>query len=238
MRKYILAICVLVIVIVALIFIQHQTQTALREQNDSLRAQLEQIQNDNALLSNSLAQAQSPQSSPDQSRELARLRNQVGLLRQQTNELARRRADNNQSPVQSVPTQNQPEQLSPQDQFQIDQIHRMSALKQLALAMHMYAADNQDQFATNFDQLNNLLGGATNFEGGVTLDSFEFMNTGLTGPGTPDLLIFRAKTPRQNPDGNWIRAYGFADGHVELRSSPDGNFDDFEKQHSPAPPPQ
>jgi prepilin-type processing-associated H-X9-DG protein len=38
-------------------------------------------------------------------------------------------------------------------------------------------------------------------------------------------------------DGTWQKTYGFADGHAEIHTEPDGNFDDWESQHIIPPPP-
>jgi prepilin-type processing-associated H-X9-DG protein len=49
--------------------------------------------------------------------------------------------------------------------------------------------------------------------------------------------VLRQKQARQNHGGRWSRTYGFADGHCEVASSPDGNDDAWEKQHIVMPPP-
>ena len=128
------------------------------------------------------------------------------------------------------------DQVTADDLFQIKQMRTVIALRQIEVANKTYAIDNQDHFATNFDQLVNEFGSHTNFGHGVTLDSFEFVNAGQVTDEMPDVIAFREKNPRQDPDGTWTRVYGFADGSVQTRSSQDGNFDDYEKQHSPPPP--
>jgi RNA polymerase sigma factor (sigma-70 family) len=69
--------------------VQYHSQTSLQGQNQQLRQQLESLQSGNIELSNQLAQANASlrQSNTDPSIELLRLRNEVGLLRHQTNEL-------------------------------------------------------------------------------------------------------------------------------------------------------
>lgn len=67
---------------------QHQAQATLREENESLRQQISQLQSANAGFSNHLAElttASTPNS--DRLRELLRLRGEVGLLRRQQREL-------------------------------------------------------------------------------------------------------------------------------------------------------
>lgn len=36
-------------------------------------------------------------------------------------------------------------------------------------------------------------------------------------------------------DGKWAKVYAFADGHSQLVSPPDGNFEAWEKKHIPVP---
>jgi hypothetical protein len=78
--------------------VHHRAQVRLREENDSLRQQLEQltqIEADNERLSNLVAQANN-QLPNEQLMELLKLRGEVGLLRQQTNGLQKLREQNQQ----------------------------------------------------------------------------------------------------------------------------------------------
>ena len=75
--------------------VQHQAQLQLRDENKSLREQLEQIEADNERLSNLVKQANN-QIPNEQFMELLKLRGEAGLLRQQTNELQTLREQNQQ----------------------------------------------------------------------------------------------------------------------------------------------
>ena len=78
---------------------QHQTQAKLRAENGELRQQLAQPRTD-AEPANQVATADEAKALPeDQMRELMRLRGEVGILRQQTNDLSARLA--NSRPVQA-----------------------------------------------------------------------------------------------------------------------------------------
>jgi RNA polymerase sigma factor (sigma-70 family) len=72
--------------------VQHQTQTELRDENQSLRQQIAQLQMNNESLSNRLsatADAKSPPArslSDEEMNELLRLRGEVGMLQRQANE--------------------------------------------------------------------------------------------------------------------------------------------------------
>ena len=41
--------------------------------------------------------------------------------------------------------------------------------------------------------------------------------------------MLREKQARLTPDGRWQKAYGFVDGHCEIHTEADGNFDAYEK---------
>ena len=78
--------------------VQHQTQTRLRAENESLMQQLAQLKTGNESLSNRLAATGNSKSlSDEQFNELLRLRGEVGVLRGQTDEL-RKLAQARQSP--------------------------------------------------------------------------------------------------------------------------------------------
>jgi len=223
-------------------WIQHQASEKLRAdiaaltgQNDSLKAGAEN-------LANQLAQAANSQAvGKEQLNELLKLRGEVGQLRRQAGELARVKQQLQTAPSQVIAVPNPGTTLTPEDQFHLQEIHTVNAMKQLGLAMRIYAGDNNNQYATNFDQLKNELGGVTNFPGNISLDAIEFVNAGLVNETMPDMIIFRERQPRRNPsDGpSWQRIYGLADGSVQTIYSDDaGTFDSFEKPRLVPPPNQ
>ncbi len=86
--------------VAAPIFVQHRSLVRLREENQVLQQQadqLTQLATENERLSNLVAQAKSSQALSDERLcELLRLRAKVGFLSDQTNELARLRQENRQ----------------------------------------------------------------------------------------------------------------------------------------------
>ena len=79
--------------------LKHRATAKLREDNRALRQQAEQlagVSGESQRLSNLLARASSPALPEAQMRELLRLRGEVGVLRQQTNELAQVHTENSQ----------------------------------------------------------------------------------------------------------------------------------------------
>jgi type II secretory pathway component PulJ len=85
----------------AWVVLEHQKQVGLRRERQALEQRLEQMAqlvSSNEQLSNLLAQANSRRSlTDDQSRELLRLRGQIGVLRQQTSDVETVREQNRQA---------------------------------------------------------------------------------------------------------------------------------------------
>jgi len=48
--------------------------------------------------------------------------------------------------------------------------------------------------------------------------------------GTSKTVLLREKKSRKSPDGEFVKAYAFADGHAEMISCPDHDFAAMEKQ--------
>lgn len=218
---------------------QHQALEKQRADNGALAQRFTQMQADNESLLNRLANvADSQKLSEKQFNELLKLRGEVGVLRRQVGEFGKLREENQQLRSQNSASQSQTVMLTPEEQFKLQEFHTVNAMKQLCLAMRIYAGDHNEQYATNFDQLKNELGGVTNFPGNISLDVVEFVNAGLVNDTMPDKIIFRERVPRRiSSDGSWQRIYGLADGSVQtIYSSGNGDFDDFEKPRLVPPP--
>src|ERR1700733_10747755 len=95
---------------------QQQTQNKLRAKNESLQQQLAQLQTDNENFSNRLAEiGEAKKLSDEQFGELLKLRGEVGVLRQQTNELGKLREENHQLYASAVKNgKDSPKNISPQ----------------------------------------------------------------------------------------------------------------------------
>ena len=213
--------------------VQHQEQKHLRAENGLLRQQIAQLQTDNVASSNQLADAgNSKELRDDQLHELLKLRGEVGSLRNQAAQFGKIGEENQRlrartfSPTQSV-------QVSPADQFKLEEWHTVDTMKYVGLAMRIYSGDHQDVLVTNFDQITATSIYDTNRPGSIALDGLEFMNAGSLSYDHPDMIMFREKNPRQTLDGRWVREYGMVDGSVQTIYSDNGNFNDYEKLHSP-----
>ncbi len=110
---------------------------------------------------------------------------------------------------------------------------KMSYSKSWMLAFILYAEKHQDQFPTDFEQAREFLPKPAQMETNVTTDQFEIVYQGswrdIKNP--MKVVVVREKQARQMPNGKWSRTYAFADGHSELHSEPDGNFEAWEKEH-------
>lgn len=98
-----------------LLVFEHQATTKLREKNQAMQQQVEQVGRlgeENQRLSNLIAQASNPASLPkDQLGELLRLRGEVGPLRRQKAEGEKLRAEN--SRLRAAPTNRSPTAVTP-----------------------------------------------------------------------------------------------------------------------------
>ena len=213
--------------------IQYQAQQKSRDDNETLRQQLAQLKTDNESLSNRLVAATDAKSLTDeQFNELLRLRGKVGMLCQQTNEIGalREKLDNLKQSFQS-PSRN----ISSEEQQQEMAMHKMSDAKQAGLLLRMFADDNNSQVPTNFDQVVSYLGN-TNFVQ-VFSNEFEIVYRGSMTNIANLLSAIVVQEHRAWPtyDGKWAKVYGFADGHSQLITEPDGDFANFEQQHMAQP---
>jgi len=213
-----------------------QKQATLHQENDSLRQQLTQLENDNENLSNRLAVVgKSRNPAEDQLRELLKLRGEVGLLQRQVGEIGKLRDEIQR--LQAAPRNPQPlpasaDALEQQQQAAMVSLNRA---RQGILGFIMFADANQQQFPPSFAEA------APYFKEGLDPIAMNFeivyigSITNITNVATT--VVLREKHATQTLDGKWRKTYGFADGHAEIHTEPDGNFDDWESKHIIPPPP-
>ncbi len=214
--------------------LQQQAQARLREVDDSARQQadrLAQLSIDNERLSNQLAQAaESPREG--QLDNLQKLRAEAAKLRAQTNEMTALLAENRRLRT-PPPTAQAPPKTPLQAKEEL--MNKMNFSRQVVLAFIMHANDHEGQFPTNFDQAMPYLGGAHFADTNITTDQFDITYQGswqaITNPASVIVLREKQANPPNSPGGKWNKAYGFADGHVEIHAEADGNFDAWEQQH-------
>jgi RNA polymerase sigma factor (sigma-70 family) len=177
---------------------QHRAQENLRADNAELAQELAQLKTANASLSNRLAAAGDAQSLPaGQLNELMKLRGEVGILRQQTNQLGRLQQEN-QKLLSQVATQSEiTNQLSAEDQFTLQQTHAVDAMAVLLNAVKNYATNHNGQYPENFDQLTAFGNLETNhFTGNLGLGDFEIVKDDLVDQ-QGGKVILRLRVPIQ-----------------------------------------
>ncbi|HEY5911962.1 MAG TPA: sigma-70 family RNA polymerase sigma factor [Verrucomicrobiae bacterium] len=218
--------------VAAPLVVHHHAELKLRAKDEQLRQasdQLTQAAAENERLSNLLVKSSSdvPQSELN---DLLRLRGEVGSLRRQLAE-ARRSSQKNATPPAAQPrdeTEGQQKELA---------MARLDFPKYWMLAFTLYAAQNQAQCPTNFDQAAAFLPPEFTNRPGVVQEQFEIVYQGafntITNPQS--IIVIREKEAVQGSDGAWHRAYGFADGHSELHRADNGDFGPWEAQHMLAP---
>ncbi|MEI6390285.1 MAG: sigma-70 family RNA polymerase sigma factor [Verrucomicrobiota bacterium] len=229
-----------VAVVATSVVVQHQAQAALQSQDESLRQQSAELARQQAENERLAGLVQAGGSRANTLDELTSIRSEVEALRKQTNSLAlsleenrRLRARNAQQPTGS------PSILEAREEERKWAIGRMNYTKQWLLAFIMFADQNHNRFPTSFDEAQPFLPKEAMTETNFTTGQFEILYQGsITNITTPSLtVVLREKQAHRTSDGKWSRAHGFADGHSEITSSPDGNYDAWEKQHIILPPP-
>ena len=146
----------------------------IRDESESLRQQITQLQASNESLSNRLAAAadakpSSAQSLPDgQSNELLKLRGEVGVLQRQANEA---------SQEAQVAEQKLATALSAKAQFESHQSATVNAAKQVGLAMRVFSTDQRESIPNQFSPNTNELGNSFTIQG-IAVFSFDFVNAG------------------------------------------------------------
>jgi hypothetical protein len=170
--------------------------------------------------------------SNEQFNDLLRLRSEVGMLRQRTNELGKTQASLENSLARAAAASQQSD--SPSDQQRKIAIAKINNSRGLVTKMILYASDHQGQFPTNFDQVDTYTGQSPE----STTNGFEIVYQGSGDQITnlANVIVMQESEAWQTYDGKWAKVYGFADGHSELHETTDGDFSAFEQRHSISPP--
>ena len=233
--------------------VQQREANRLRNENQQLVAEQDKLtgERDAALAGatsdkNELARLQKNHG------ELLRLRGEVGLLRGQVKDLERLREENRRLQAGLVKAGQASEQgeteLETDPQRQVAKT-KMELAKELMLGVIMYAADNEDQYPTDFNQVLSMFT-ADDKERRIwaikndpdarakLLNQFEIVIRGseknATNPG--NTIAIREKEPWLL-NGKRVKVYGWADGHSEVHSEPPEGFEVWEKQHMLPPQP-
>lgn len=211
-----------------LVFITSHFRAAMRERDAALVKQADriaQLESENERLSELILNAKSsdlqsrangvsglgvrtPQSN-EPSRELLRLRAEVGVLRRQANELVGVRKEN--ISLSQAVAEAETNRMPAEDQIMMRQTHAVNAMMTLLQAIKNYAAAHNGQFPANLDQIiasRDL--GSTNLAGNLRLDDFVFGQDDGTDPGGQPAIL-KLRTPIGKPGGGAVMIVGGID---------------------------
>ncbi len=179
-----------------------QTLQPLAEQIQQLQHERDEATNRLAGMADELAQANR------NNRELLKLRGEIGVLRQQSNEVGKLRQANQKLLTQNAEQSNSTNLLSAEDQFTLRQTHAVDAMSTLLNAIKSYAANHNGQYPERLDQLTasgDL--GTTNFAGNLGFDDFELNPEGAVDP-QGDKVILSIRVPIQRPGRESVLVWG------------------------------
>jgi RNA polymerase sigma factor (sigma-70 family) len=233
MAKTKAAIASAVVVTGAVLFllIQHSSQAKLREENDSLRQQVEslsQLPGENVRLSNLVAQASNPPTN-DHLNELLRLRSQVGILWAEAAQLKEVRRTNGPLEV-AIAKNGQPQEAA-----------KLSDATLVVWQLLDYETTNPNSpVLPRVEEIESFL---KKYDPRFTgTNAFERVYQGSIGSiavtNGHQVLVVREKQAWQGIDGGWRKAYGFGDSHAEIHLAADGDFTAWEAPRMASPPPR
>lgn len=203
----------------------------LQQEQAPLAAQIQELQNERDDATNRLGWLAEETAANEQNNlELLKLRGQVAMLRKQAQELGELREENQrlQAAARDAAAQKTGETDAQTQQRRI-MIQKMDDARQGVLSFILFASDHQNQYPTNFDQVTSYANPDLEAHMETNFDLvYSGLTTGITNPSST--VVLREKQASQSADGSWIKAYGYADGHAEIHSEPDGNFENWESQ--------
>ena len=225
-----MAVAIAVAGVTTAVVIQQQAQARMRTQDELSRQQAEQLAKSKT--ENEQLAASANNTGGNNLQALEKVRAEVAGLRAQTNALAKLREQNTRlgarNPQAAGGTKSPLEDM--EDQRTIA-IAKLNFTKQWCLAALMYAGDNKGQAPTNFDAAAEYIT-RKDLDTNLSFEQFEVVFQGsLQNVKNPSqTVIIRERGAVQGPNGNWAKAYGFADGHAEVHSEPQDDFTAFEQQ--------
>lgn len=217
--------------------LQQQAQEKLLGDNAALQQQLAQLQTDNQNLSNRLATVgDSKKLSDSQFNELLKLRGEVGVLQNQKSQVAKLQEENRQLRLSQVVRDAGAGPASEMEQEHKFALQELNRAKQGVLALLMFQADNENISPSNYLQMATYITD-TNFLNKLEAN-YDLLQIGATtNISIPSAtIVLKEKQAWQTSDGKWAKVYGFADGHAELHTEADGNFENWEKERMVSPP--
>jgi hypothetical protein len=219
--------------------IQYQENSLLKQQNRILKTQADQAAADQAKYDELRLQQNTSLQELVRLRkehdELLKLRGEVGPLRRKLADLEKQQGIKQAAaPAAPVAVDPSDEPLDPvMEAFKQQAILRMNTAKNLVLGFHQYANDNQGNLPKSFAEILPYLD--DDMKNSDAQDRFEILYQGkISDIKSPaNTILVRESQAMNGPSGNWVRTYGFMDGHSEVHSEATEDFSQWERSRLP-----
>jgi len=223
---------------------EHQAQANMRQMDMSLQqqsSQLAQLQAQNERLSNLLTQANSPNNPGD----LVKLRDEVAILRSQTNELTVLQDEERRLQASLAKARQDLIGSNPGDLvFNKETGARIGYMSDLGFAIREYTRNNHDRYPTNFEEAAAFFPDRVRNETNFTPAQFEIVYHGNQLDAYNDtyahpkrILLIREREPWKDADGKWMKVYEAINGRRWTVSLPYDDFEAWEEQRIVPPEP-
>jgi RNA polymerase sigma factor (sigma-70 family) len=181
----------------------------LQQQQSPVAGQIQQLQHERDEAINRLAGMADELAQANRNHlDWLKLRGEIGMLRQQTNEVGKLRRANQKLLTQIAEQSISTNWLSAADQFTLRQTHAVDATTVLLNAIKSYAAKHNGQYPETLDQLTTSGDlGTTNFAGNFGLDDFELNPEGAVDP-QGGKVILGIRVPIQRPGRESVLVWG------------------------------
>ena len=211
----------------------------LREEHvqvDRLREDNERLQKENQILANLKIDHDEMERLRRQNEELLRLRGQLGVakgvLADNTRQLEDARSQLNESLERAAKfgDTNVITEVEAAAIQHLSIVTKTEMLRKTLQALIDVAQTNQTGWQLDATQLTPE--GEARLKALESAFDFDVVYRGplnqLQDPGRT--IVIRQRQAEQRTDGTYTRIYGFGDGHVEIHKTPDGNFEDWERE--------
>lgn len=226
-----------------------ENQSLIRRQNNQLSKAETELQR----LSNFLTAQQNEQIPGDLEAELVRLRVEAEALRNQTNELEKRRAENSQ--LRNSNSASSPGLLRKdydalfstaiESKFKdptnpskhLEELNRRERRKwwdvrNISMGLYHYAREHNGEYPTDIETAKPYIW--NNAEKSPAIEPFELVYQGsvdeLSNIPSHDIALIRERQPWVSTSGKWARFYGMVGGSTRIVES-DDNFQSWEAEH-------
>lgn len=220
---------------------QYRINDKLQAENIALRQQIEFSQQEldpNRQIAALPADANELDRLQRENLELHRLRGEVAVLRNQKQEVERMAAETAEARREMTRmaqqlAEAQAAQRTPEQQLEYQTgIDRLNFSKQWMLAIYMYTEAQGGVVPTELADAAPYLSESGEPIEALSAEDLEIVYSGrldaISDPART--IVLRERDPRPTPDGKWTRAYGFADGHTEIRSQTTPDFSEWERE--------